>query len=405
MKYHYKSTQRMAGLITAICFLLLVAYSLSLFIRRQSHMLALANFVASGCVSDVSYGTASSVWIAALLGTSLCAIPAVLLLHSFHFPIGMKGVAFLPSYVVLGLMTGIAPRSVDAVENHIPIVPAVVLLLFSVAAIFYSQMYHEDRGEHSPMLSYLGGNVLLACIGMGFCLYITNTDRQLHLQQPLAQAVSRGDCSFANTIPAGETTTNNTITALRILSLSRQGRMADELFSIPGLNGSCSLLPDTAPSALIYHTPKLVYNRLQAIPVNYNGDVTAFLEKAVDRRMLALQDSAATPADSLRARPLMDYYLCALLLDRDLHSFVNALPRFYAPGDTLPCHYAEALAICNVEGSMVTHFPHGTPMDSIYQDYLRLRGSVDGTPRLRRKVCMEAYPGTYWNYYSLPQDR
>lgn len=95
MKYHYKSTQRMAGMITAICFLLFVAYSLSLFTRHQPHMLALANFVASGCVTDVTYGTASSVWIAALLGTSLCAIPAVLLLHSFHFPIGMKRCGFL----------------------------------------------------------------------------------------------------------------------------------------------------------------------------------------------------------------------------------------------------------------------------------------------------------------------
>lgn len=405
MKYHYRSTQRMASTITVICFLLFVAYSISLFIGHQSHMVALANFVANGCATDVAHDTASAVWIAALLGTLLCIIPALFLLHALHFPICMKGMAFLPSYVVLGLMTGICPRSVEAVENDIPVIGAIVLLLVSAAAIFYSQVYHEDRGEHAPLSSYLGGNVLLACLGMAFCMSLTNTDRQLHLQQPLAQTVHRRDYTLANSVSPGETTSNNTITALRALALSKQGLMADRLFSIRGLHGSRSLLPDSTPSALIYHTPRMVYNHLRAIPVNFNGDAASFLQRAVERRECALRDSSATHADSLGARPLMDYYLCALLLDRDLPSFAKALPRFYAQGTSLPRHYQEALALYHAEDSSATSFAQDSIMDSLYREYCHLRSSAHANPTLQRKLCVEAYPSSYWNYYFFNQPR
>ncbi len=362
-------------------------------------MVALANFVANGCTTDVVYDTASAIWTAALLSTLLCVIPALFLLHSLHFPICMKGIAFLPSYVVLGLITGICPSSVDAVENHIPIFLAILLLLVSIAAIFYSRMYHEDRGEHAPLFNYLGGNVLQACIGMIFCMLLTNTDRQLHLQQPLAQTIHRQDYTVANTIPAGETTTNNTITSLRALSLSKQGYMAEKLFSIRGLNGSRSLLPDSTPSALIYHTPRLVYNHLQAVPVNFNGDVTAFLQKAVERRISVLQDSAATHDDSLRVRPLIDYYLCALLLDKDLPSFAKVLPRFYSQVETLPIHYKEALSVYHALDSVSTCLMSDTVIDRIYRDYSQLRYSAHENPMFQRKICVESYPSTYWNYY------
>ncbi len=389
----------MASIITVICLLLLIAYSISLFVRHQSHIVALANFIASGCDTDVVYDAASSVWIVALLGTSLCIIPALLLLRALHFPIRMKGVAFLPSYVVLGLMTGISPSTVNATENDIPIFSGIVCLLLSAVAILYSQVYHEDRGEHAPVFSYLGGNVLLSCVGMVFCVALTNTDRELHLQLSLAQTVHRKDYSFANSIPEGETTTNNSITALRVLALSKQGGMADNLFSIRGLNGSRSLLPDSAPSALIYHTPQIVYGQLQAIPVNFNGNVRSFLHKAVERRMVILQDTATTQADSLRARPLMDYYLCALLLDRDLPSFVNELPRFYNQDAVLPRHYTEALSMYYAEDSVAVRFAPNPYMDSIYNDYMKLKQSNADSPLIQRKACMEAYPNTYWNYY------
>ncbi len=399
MKYHYRSTQRIATAITVICLMLFVAYSIYLFVGHQSRIVELANFIANGCTTDMPYDTESSVWIASLLGTALCIIPALLLLRSLHFPIYMKALAFLPSYVLLGLITGISPLSVDATENGIPILSTIIFMLISVVAVLYSQVYHEDRGEHATLFNYLAGNILFSCVGIVFCMALTNTDSQLHLQQSLAQAVYRKDYTYANTIPPGETITNNTIMALRVLCLSKQGCMADKLFSIGGLNGSSSLLPDSTPSALVYNTPKMVYNQLQAVPINFNNDVRRFLQKATERRMIALQDTATTLCDSLRARPLMDYYLCALLLDRDLPSFVNELPRFYAQDTTLPRHYSEAIAMYYAEDSLAVRFAVNPSMDSIYKEYTLLKQSNSDRPSLQHKACADAYPNTYWNYY------
>ncbi len=398
-KYHYRSTQHKATAITVICLLLFVAYSILLFIDHQSYTVALANYIASGCATNVVYDTRSAVWIATLLGTSLSLIPALLLLYSLHFPIRMKSLAFIPSYIVLGLVTGISPVSADAMKNEMPILLSVVLLLLSSFAILYSQVYHEDRGEHAPLLNYLWGNVLFSCMGIMFCMVLTNSDRQLHLQQPLAQTIYRHDYSFANSIPQGETTTNNTITALRVLSLSKQEKMADQLFSIPTLNGSRGLLPDSTPSALIYHSPQMVYNHLQAIPVNFKGDVTDFLRKAIERRLSALQTPTATRSDSLRAQPLIDYYLCALLLDKDLNSFVRELPRFYTQGLPLPRHYSEALTMYYAEDSLAVRFATDTAMDSTYHAYQQLRMATHGTLLLQHKESVMRYPDTYWNYY------
>lgn len=400
MKYHYQSTQRMASMITMVCFMLFVSYSIFLFKGCQSEILALANFVAKGGDTNVAnYGTEFASWTATWLGTLLCSIPALLLLYSLHFPICMKGMAFLPSYVVLGLMTGVSPSSNDAWENDIPLVLAILFLIVSAGAIFYTQIYREDKGEHAPVFHYLGGNILLMCFGMMSCMSLTNTDRHLHLQLHLAKAVLRNDYVLADAITPGETTTSNNITSIRVLSLSKQGRLADDLFSIHGLRGSCSLLPDSTPSTLIYHTPQLIYNELQAVPVNFHGEVTPFLQKAVERRLCALRDSAATHADSLKSRPLMDYYLCALLLDRDLQSFIKVLPKLYANSDTLPRHYREALAIYYAGDSLSVRFAPDISTDSIYNDYRRLKNSVYDSPLLQRKACVESYPHTYWNYY------
>lgn len=400
MKYHYQSTQRMASIITMICFMLFVSYSMFLFKGCQSDILALANFVAKGTGTDAStYGTEFASWTATWLGTLLCSIPALFLLYSLHFPIYMKGVAFLPSYVVLGLMTGVSPSSTNAWENDIPIFLTMLFLIVSAGAIFYTQIYREDKGEHAPLFHYLGGNILLMCFGMMICMSLTNTDRHLHLQLHLAKAVLRHDYILPNTIMPGETTTSNNITSIRALSLSKQGRLADDLFSIHGLRGSCCLLPDSTPSALIYHTPQLIYNQLQAIPVNFKGNAVAFLQKAVERRMCILRDSTVTLADSLKARPLMDYYLCALLLDKDLSSFIKTLPKFYMHGETLPRHYREALAIYYADDPLSVRMAFDASMDSMYVDYLQLKHSVNDNPVLQRKICKESYPDTYWNYY------
>ena len=397
MKYHYKSTQQKAIFLYIVCFVLYVLYSVHLYVKHQMGIVALSYFVASGVSASPS--VSSSIWISALLGTLLCIIPALILSRLLFFPLRLKALAFLPSYIILGLITGISPEDITSTENSIPLVGSLLLLLLSALFIFLSQVYHEDRGEHAPIFNYLGPNLVISCIGMLFCMSLTNTDRQLHVQLDFANAIHKNDYSVVDKLPPGEKTTSQTITAIQVLSLSKRGQLADKLFSLPYLDGSNSLLPDTMPASVLYHTPTLVYGHLQAIPVGRNLKASVFLKKALARRMAVLSDTSATLADSLRSQPLIDYYLCALLLDRELPRFSEEVFRFYDKDELLPKHYSEALSMYYTQNPQVRRIVESLPTDSVFSKYTELQEQFKGNFPLQHKACVRSYPHTYWNYY------
>lgn len=367
-----------------------------MYLDHQSNIVSLAYFVESGLVPSAPHSTSSTAWICAFLGTLLCIIPGVVLLRCLHFPLRLKALAFLPSYIILGFITSISPVSVYATENEISLLYPILFLVLSVVLIFFSSLYREDRGEHAPIFNYLGTNVLISCLGMIVCIALTNTDRCLHLQLSLANGMHQNDFSKVKYLNAGETATSNTITSIQALRLSKSGVLADELFSLSHLRGSSSLLPDSTPSSLLFHTPTLVYGHLQAIPLWTNKDATLFLEKAV-RRIFSSQCSVS---DSIAAKPLVDYYLCALLLDKDLSRFSMELPKYYASHEALPRHYQEAQILCYDLGiSSNNRLDQDVKMDSLYNRFKSLRQENSNNLALARKNCFYACPHSYWNYY------
>ena len=401
MNYHYKDTQRISYILPVVCVILFVVYSMYLFVHYQSDILAFTHFVQSSGSADAFDYTSYSVWTSALLGTILCLIPAIVLYWCLRFPLRMKAFALLPSYIILGLITGISPQSVESTEIHIPLTSSIILLLLSSLPIFIAQLVREDRAEHARFTSYLSWNLLLMCLGMMFTISITNTDAQLHTQLAMAKSVYNRDYAKVEAdFRYGETSTNRNINSLRILALSKQKRLADELFTLPHIQGSSSLLPDTIPSTLIYHTPEIVYNHIKAIPCGYTKDeVLPFLEKAMERRMNALSQPTATKCDSIHARHLIDYYLCALLLDKKVSTFANELPKYYSVDANLPRHYQEALVLSQTLDSLLVSTLVNHEMDSLFVHYQTLRTANKNTPQLQRKACSKAVSGSYWNYY------
>lgn len=400
MRYHYKATQRKATFLTIFCLVLFLMYSVRLYMEYQSDIVTLSYFVESGQDVTLSNSSMSATWITVLLCSFLSIIPAVVLLRSLHFPLRLKALAFLPSYIILGLITGISPYTVASVKIDMPILSSILLLSVSAVLIFLSQIQREDRGEHAPIANYLGANIGISCLGIIFCMLLTNSDRQLHVQLAMAKSMHRNDFSFMEKIHSGETTSNVNISSMQVLALSKKGQLADRLFSIPHLTGSECLLPDTMPASLVYHTPTLVYGHLQAIPVGKHPDATSFLEQAARRRQAIMASGEQSHSDSLRARPLMDYYLCALLLDRNLTRFVSELPEHYVMDDKLPRHYREALAVYyNMQDTLALRTNEDTAMDSLFLKYRKLSLEHEADPKLQRKACTRAYPHSYWNYY------
>lgn len=397
MKYHYKTTQHKATFISLVCFLLFVVYSILLYIKHQYGIVALTYFVESEpLTSDIS---PSSTWISALLGTLLCVMPAIILLCTLHFPLRMKALAFMPSYILLGFLTGISPSGVMSAINEVHLVAPLLMLLGSAILIIFSQAYHEDRGEHAPIFNYLSVNVFISCVCMISCMALTNTDRQLHVQLAMADALYRNDTLQLNRLTEGETTTNCNITSIQIMDLSRRELLPERLFSIRWLSGSQNMLPDTMPAALVFHTSSLVYDHLRADSVICTTSVTQFLEKLLKSKVSCHEDSVSI-TDTLGIKVLTDYYLCALLLDKELEQFSSALSVYYDGANELPHHYREAMAVVRSGSDAFTgvHVSDST-MDSRHADYMMIRQSYQDAPTLLRKECSKSYPHSYWNYY------
>ena len=399
MKYHFKSTQRNASIISIACLLFFVVYSLYFFIGYQSDLVALSRFLESSEPSTPE-SLLSHAWWGGLISAILCLVPAILLLRCLHFPLRFKALALLPSFVVLGLITGMSPSTVNASEISIPLVSTIALTIVSLIAIFLSQLFHEDKGEHGPLTNYLSPNIFILCIGAFFSISITNTDRELHLQLEAARQAFKGNYEAIGEIFVGETTTNTNITALQILALSKRGEMPKRLFEIDHLAGSFSLMPDSTPSSLLYQSPHVLYSHLRAVPIGFKGDVTTFLEKALERKKSVMRIESGVYRYCRHQKPLVDYYLCALLLDRNLTRFVAELPQYYNLSLSLPRPYAEAIAIYRTSLPSEAQGLYTDELtESLFNQYQTLRSSYPDNAMIQRKEALRAYKGSYWNYY------
>lgn len=394
LRYYYHSTQRIASFLTVACVLCFVAYSLYMYIIVQRDIVVLAHHVTSGGE------TLESIIISSILGTLLSALPAVLLLHFFSFPIRLKAVATLPSFVILGMLTGMRMNGINEPDIHMPVVLVILMMLISIATCLVTLTLRENHAEHHTLPHYLGSNALILGIGICFSMIVSNHDRELHDQLYVERLMRYGDIHEALDAATDNTVQNRNITAMHALALSLEGRLADELFSQPGLTGSESLVPDTTLASRLYQAPHMVARHIHATVMPGARIATSrFLEKAVGKRLQTIADTTQARHPSPGIQPLADYYLCSLLLDRRLGKFVTELPRFYTVSDTMPRQYREAYILAQRRHVNVGQVLEDEEITTAITDFLQIMSKNASDPCQQRKTCLDMYGGTYWAYY------
>ena len=394
LKYYYHSTQQTASFLTVACVLCFVVYSLYMYLTGQRDIVALAHYITSG--GDML----DSIVFSAILATVLAALPSVLLLHFFSFPIRLKAVATLPSFVTLGILTGARMHSIQDSDIHFPVLLGCVMMTVAVVLCAASLSIRDNHAEHNTVPHYLCSNVLILSLGMLMSLIVANHNRELHDQLLVARLMQQGDTRQALDAATDYTVQNRNITAMHALALSREGRLADELFSQPGLKGSASLIPDTTLACRMYQSPCMVARHIRAAIVP-GARITAarFLEKAMEMRQHAMADTLRMKQDSLSIQPLADYYLCSLLLDRKLGEFVRKLPQYYTVSDSMPRHYREAYILAQRR-----HISDGPVLEdeeitTAITDFIQIMARNANDTGQQRKACLDMYGGTYWSYY------
>lgn len=218
-----------------------------------------------------------------------------------------------------------------------------------------------------------------------FCLvgFLANSEEDFKREALVASYHKKGDVGKALNVGYLSRVASPHLTAQRAYIMAQNNLLGEKLFEYPQPYASEGLLP--AKERISPFVADSVYSMLGVVP--NEG------EKAID-----VLKRAASP--ELHNAAAKEYFLSALLLDRRIVEFVNAVKDYYPETDAcdLPKHYQEAIMLFeSIDSSAAMHvdnpemaelFKAFRAMEREYDDYF-VRGNY-----LRRH-----FGRTYWWYF------
>lgn len=101
-------------------------------------------------------------------------------------------------------------------------------------------------------------------------------------------------------------------------------------------------------------------------------------------------------------RTPIDYYLCGLLLDRNLNTFASEVKRFYpkeVATSKLPTYFAQALILYRRTNTQPQLFYTDSSIEANMQDYMDM-GDTIANKTIRSNLLRRSYGTTYWWWYA-----
>lgn len=223
---------------------------------------------------------------------------------------------------------------------------------------------------------------------MVVALSANNDDVRLY-ELRIQRHLKAGDYEGALKVASKECVCSPSMMAWRAYAMARSGTLGQRLWEFPLTQDADDLfLPTSSDASLLY-------------PLD---SVKAFLGFAVGEEMNGRQlERKVATEGHLAGTPLADYWLCTLLMRKDLPAFVQWLSRCYdlkykVGSGNLPRYYKEALILYTHRFVHPTMVYHSVQMDVNYNDYKEMaacyNNHISQSNRLRSH-----YGDTYWWYY------
>lgn len=329
--------------------------------------------------------TGHALSLSPFLTALLLTIVLILLKMGVNMLFRLKGrnhaISFIPSFIVLALITALVPR----------LTVAKILILTAALLIFFLLARFSKRGfrTNDNFWTMACPDLLIMLAGFLFVTLVSNTDEIFHYELRMEQRLSKGRYAQALRVGNGSLVTSRRLTALRAYALSKMGQLGEHLFEYPLPEGNKDLFLHPSDSALLImpiDSARVLYGYLPS----ENG----FLEQL---------DRTAARLDSTSTSPIKDYFLVTLLLEKRLDDFAKNLPRFYSTNpdrmSALPKHYREALILYR---SLFVHprlIYAGTEEEQAnYSDFQDVYNKYTNVI-MRNNYTRRLYGNTYWWYF------
>ena len=414
MNYNNKIRQRVAGVIRYSCALLFVLFSFCFLIFLDGDLLAMAQHVYSSGVTHYS------IFIGAVIITLSLQLLQWVLSKVVRFPDLFYALSYFPSFLALVMVTHMDQQSLETADFSMwKWLAPLLLCLYAVIVITVKRLDSRSSVRFREFSALLWPNYLLLMLMMLFAGSMHSAADVYMYELKTERLILQGDYADACRVGQKATVTSRRLNNLRAYALSKQGLLADGLFLYPQPYGADGLLCLSDTDSLCYrfdardicfslggqcgrsvvsldHFLRLLMNRQQEVADSI-ANVDSLLLSTYSDSLLDVRQRRIDQLEVYRERT-RQYYLCKLLLDKNLDAFCLQLEQTYRLDtldeqlpDTLPRSYREALALACPERS-----------DSLtlrqLDDYRSMKDSLTNM-KIRKNLTRRHFGNTYWWYY------
>lgn len=350
--------------IRIACGFVFIAFTV-FYLLFQSPLLEMLQKVVSD--GQTSYSAKWGTWIITLI---LCIIQFGVSYLS-RLPEWCHALSYIPSVTLLVFITDIHH---DIYSNVTLgrwgwVLPLIVLLyIFLVWLCHQTRNFFESASKKKWHERFFPNFMILSFLFVG-CLFFGNTDEVFHYEAAVDGAILKNDYEKALSIGAESRNTSRELTVMRVYALSRTDSLPERLFQYPQYDASRGLMFEKYDQQTTWLKKEEIYNYLGGLPKE-NESIVSFLKR------LCYTETGNEPA--------LDYYLCALLLRKELDEFVKEVNSYCYVDSLLPRAYQEALFLY-YKKHPANQLPFNmTDLEVAYERYL---------------ASPEKYWRNYWYYY------
>ncbi len=372
--------KRLQRVVTPLCATLFALFAFFFVAKYQSPLIeALYNQVATGKLAYNGY------FVGVVVSVALTVL-ALWLNRYARFQREWTALAYLPSTLILAFITDIDRTIYVGGHSYMGwvVVFAVGILVYALLSFVLQRILFEKIKN----IAMGGGRMAwrnLIIFLLLFCLAgtLSNGEENFKREALAASRYADGDVEGALEVGYLSLDASRQLTAMRSYILGANNLVGERLFEYPQYYGANGLLPSVAMDSPL--VPDSVYSLLGTRPAEGEGAL-AFLKRA------ASVDSASTAAT--------DYYLSALLLERNLLEFKDELSRLYGnySPDSLPKHYREALLLCSEFADDFEFESNDTLLRKQFAEMRELEQRYSDA-LVRNNYVRRSFGRTYWWYY------
>lgn len=382
MNYNNPILEKTAGIVRYSCGFLFLAFCFCYLYFLQGDVLAEVQYVYSGGLTHYS-----------LLGGAVIITLVLQLLQwvlrfFIHLPDRFYALTYVPSFIGLAMITSLDSNVEGTwVWGAWKWLLPLLLILWVLVVLVIKRIDDLSEKTHLSVPSLMWPNFLTLFAFICLCSAASSTSSAEMSELKVERLLSEKDYETAAGVGLRSLETTPRLSYLRMYALSKQGLLADSMFSYPQYYGTKGLIDITDTSTSCRFPMQNIELSLGAFAGTTIHTSQRFLER--------LQE------DSVATEQGRQYLLCYYLLDRNLNRFNKVLTTIY--GDTitsvLPRAYQEAVVMQHPE-YRVDSLP--IYINKVYVEgyhaYMAMKDSLGNTSAMKN-ITRRMYGNTYWWYY------